>query len=211
MLMFLDASDLFWGGFLTQVPEEDLVSGIPVVDMAHEPLGFVSWGFKGPQLNWTVVDKEVLLSMRGQLSYLLCDGFDLFCDHRYLTYISSSVACAATPSKSTSRRLLNWRTFMSEFSYVIRRILGAENHWGDLLSRLRSVGNSADSSEEVPVCVWSNAVVAPTDANFYFPSTGEVRNRQDITINGKAGLDSPLGSVVRGETGCITSTTGGCR
>ena len=46
-LMFPDASDLFWGGFLTQVPEEDLVSGIPVVDMAHEPLGFVSGGFKG--------------------------------------------------------------------------------------------------------------------------------------------------------------------
>ncbi|CAM9333642.1 unnamed protein product, partial [Ascophyllum nodosum] len=47
VLMYPDASDLFWGGFLTQVPEKNLVSGIPVVEMAHEPLGFVSGGFKG--------------------------------------------------------------------------------------------------------------------------------------------------------------------
>ena len=35
VLMFPVACDLFWGGFPTQVPEEDLVTGIPVVDMAH--------------------------------------------------------------------------------------------------------------------------------------------------------------------------------
>ena len=80
VLMFPDASDLFWGGFLTQVPEEDLVSGIPVVDIAHEPLGFVSGGFKGSQLNWAVVDKEAfdILSVCRRLSYLLWDGFDIF-------------------------------------------------------------------------------------------------------------------------------------
>ena len=73
VLMFPDVSDLFWGGFLTQVLEEDLVSGILVVDMDHEPLGFVSGGFKGSQLNWTVVDKEAfaILSVCRRLSYLL--------------------------------------------------------------------------------------------------------------------------------------------
>ena len=45
MLMFPGASDLFSGGFLTQVPEEDLVSGIPVVvDMVHEPSGICQRG-----------------------------------------------------------------------------------------------------------------------------------------------------------------------
>ena len=34
-----------------QVPEQDLVSGIQVVNMAHEPMGFVSGEFKGSQLN----------------------------------------------------------------------------------------------------------------------------------------------------------------
>ena len=131
VLMFPDSSDLFCGGFLTQSPVEDLVSGIPVVYMAHEPLGFVSGGFKGSQLNWYVVGKEAcaILSVCRRLSYLLWDGSDSFGNHRNLAYIFSPVACAATLSKSTSRRLLNWRTFMSEFSYVIlasrvRRITG---------------------------------------------------------------------------------------
>ena len=75
LILFPDATARFWGGFLTQVPEEDLVSGVPVVNMAHEPLGFVSGGFKGPQLNWTVGDKEAcaILSVCWRLSYLLWD------------------------------------------------------------------------------------------------------------------------------------------
>ena len=212
VLMFPDASDLFWEGFLKQVPEEDLVNGIPVMDMAHEPLGFVSGGFKRSQLNWAVVDKEafVILSVCRRLSYLLWDGFDIFLRYRNLAYIFSPVACAATLSKSTSQRLLNWRIFMSEFSYVIRHIPGVENHWGDLLSRLRSVGGGAtDSGEEVPVYVRSIAVVAPTDDDYSFPSMGEIRDRQEIYTDGKAVLDSPLGSVVRGENGLYRVDYGG--
>ena len=38
------------------------MSGIPVVDMAHEPLGFVSGGFKGSQLNWDIyIDGKAVL------------------------------------------------------------------------------------------------------------------------------------------------------
>ena len=50
VLLFPNASDLFCGGFLTQVPEEDLVSGIPVVDMSHEPLDLSAEGSKGLSL-----------------------------------------------------------------------------------------------------------------------------------------------------------------
>ena len=44
VLMFPDVSDLFLGGSMAQFPEEDLVSGIPVVDMVHEPLGICQRG-----------------------------------------------------------------------------------------------------------------------------------------------------------------------
>ena len=46
VLMFPDTSDLFCGDFLTHVLEKDLVSGIPVVSIAYETLGFVGGGFK---------------------------------------------------------------------------------------------------------------------------------------------------------------------
>ena len=99
---------------------------------------------------------------------------------------------------------------MSEFSYVFRHIPGAENHWGDLRSRLRYVGGgAAESGEEVSVCVRSIAVVASTDVDCSFPSMGKIRDRQDIYTDGKAVLDSPLGSVVRRENGLYRVVYGG--
>lgn len=56
--MVPDASDEHWGSFLTQVPQEELNRGIPVGDMAHEPLRFLSGAFKGSQQRWATVDKE---------------------------------------------------------------------------------------------------------------------------------------------------------
>ena len=110
VLKFPSASDLFWGGFLTQVPEEDLVSGIPVMDMAHKPLGFVSGEFKGSHLNWALVAAETftILSMCQRLSYLLWDGFDIFCDHRSgLHLLSSGMRCNAVEIDiSTSAELV---------------------------------------------------------------------------------------------------------
>ena len=51
VLMIPNASNLSWGGFLAHVPEENLVSGITVVDMAHKSLGSVSGELKGSQLH----------------------------------------------------------------------------------------------------------------------------------------------------------------
>ena len=150
VLLFPDASALFWGGFLTQVPVEDPLSGIQVVDVAPKPLGFVSGEFKGCKLNWAVLDKKPcdILCMCHRLSIVLAmERIQYFCDHRKLAYIFNPVACTATLSKSTSQRLLNWRTLMSEFSYVIRHISSSENHWGRLLSRRRSSGGATDSGK----------------------------------------------------------------
>ena len=59
------------------------------------------------------------------------------------------------------------------------------------------------------MCVRSIAVVAPTDADYSFPSMGDVWDRQDIYTDGNAVLDSPLESVVRGENGLYRIDYGG--
>ena len=51
VLMFPDASNLFWGCFLTQVPVADAASGKPVEQMEPEALAFLIGAFKGSQLN----------------------------------------------------------------------------------------------------------------------------------------------------------------
>ena len=45
VLLFPGAPDEHWGRFLTQVPKEELDSGVSVEDMTHEPLAFLSGTF----------------------------------------------------------------------------------------------------------------------------------------------------------------------
>ena len=49
--------------------------------------------------------------------------------------------------------------------------------------------------------VRSVAVIASADADYSFPSMGEIQDRQDIYTDSRAVLDSSLGSVVHGESG----------
>ena len=56
--MFPDASDVHWGSFFTQVPEEEFRSGVALENMSHEPLALLSGSFKGSQLRWATVDKQ---------------------------------------------------------------------------------------------------------------------------------------------------------
>ena len=44
--------------FFPQGPEEELLSGVALEIMSHEPLAFLSGSFKSSQLRWATVDKE---------------------------------------------------------------------------------------------------------------------------------------------------------
>ena len=56
--MFSDASECHWGSFVTQVPDAELDQNLPVEDMTHEPMAFLSGTFKGSQMRWATIDKE---------------------------------------------------------------------------------------------------------------------------------------------------------
>ena len=80
VLVFPDASNEHWGSFLTQVPQEELARGVPVEDMTHEPLGFLSGTFKGSQQRWATVDKEsfAMVSTFKGLEYLSWNGVHIY-------------------------------------------------------------------------------------------------------------------------------------
>ena len=107
VLMFTDASDSFWGDCVTQVPEEGLWSEMPVAEMSHEPLGFVSGAFKNAQVRWPVIDKEAfaIISTCRRLQFLFWGGFCVYCDHRKLAYIFHPGATNMPPSKIAEQRL----------------------------------------------------------------------------------------------------------
>ena len=62
LLMFPEASDNHWGSFVTEVPTTNLVDGVEVDKISHEPLGFLSSTFRGSQQRWATMDKKRLYS-----------------------------------------------------------------------------------------------------------------------------------------------------
>ena len=56
--MFPDASERHWVRFVTQVPDAEMDQNLPVENMTHEPLAFLSGTFKGSQMRWATNDKE---------------------------------------------------------------------------------------------------------------------------------------------------------
>ena len=56
--MFPDASECYWGRFVTQVPDAEMDLNLPVDDMTQEPLAFLSGTFKGSQMRWATIEKE---------------------------------------------------------------------------------------------------------------------------------------------------------
>ena len=198
VLMFPDASDLFWGCCLTQVPNEELGAGLSFMDMSHGPLAFLSGVFRGSQLCWSTVDKESFanLSAFQRVPYLLSDGSNIFCDHRNLAYIFNPQSCGVMLSKAASQRLAGWRACMSQFKYVIQHIPGEDNHWGDPFSRWRVL-----DSEGLLVRANVVAVVAPPTGDYQMPSKGELKDRQDAVARGQVEVATPLGTVTRGEDG----------
>jgi len=93
--MFPDASECHWGSFVTQVPDAEMDQNLPVEDMTHEPLAFLSGTFKGSQMRWATIDKEgfAIVSTFRRLEHFLWNGVHIFTDHRNLAYIFDPEAC----------------------------------------------------------------------------------------------------------------------
>ena len=50
------------GVVLSRRPDADMEQNLPLEDMTHEPLAFLSGTFKGSQMRWATIDKEGLPS-----------------------------------------------------------------------------------------------------------------------------------------------------
>ena len=87
--MFPDASECHWGSFVTQVPDAEMDQNLPVEDMTHEPLVFLTGTFKGSQMRWATIDKDgfAIVSTFRRLGHFSWNGVYIFADHRNLAYI----------------------------------------------------------------------------------------------------------------------------
>eukprot|EP00752_Nemacystus_decipiens_P002231 g2116.t1 len=116
----------FFQATMTQVPEGEVLRCVPVEDMSHEPVGFLSGTFRGSQQRWATIDKEcvAIVSTFRRLEYLLWNGVRIHTDHRNLAYIFNPEACVSSVAKTTAQRLDQWKAVLGQYDYTIEHIQG---------------------------------------------------------------------------------------
>lgn len=122
-LIFCDASDDCIGGVLSQASEED-----PSVD---RPIAYVSRKLRGPELKYTVTEKEclaVVFCISKFLEYVEGTDFVVNTDHSALTWLFKQ--------KDLSGRLARWVLSLQQHNMTIRHVKGKNNVVADAISRL---------------------------------------------------------------------------
>ncbi|KAJ0390850.1 hypothetical protein P43SY_011782 [Pythium insidiosum] len=138
-----DASDLGWSMVVTQVNEWK--TDTPMASQSHELLIGKGGMFKGPQLHWSVAEKEAfpIVKAAKDLEYLLYRdlGFKLFCDHANLIQIFSP---ATEVRKHVRGKLQRWALYLTDYRYEIEHVKGT------LLTRILIVSHCGVNAHRGP-------------------------------------------------------------
>lgn len=137
LCVYTDASDFLRSGIVTQVPPIDISK--PYAKQRHQPLAFLSGHFSGPQIRWSILEKEAfaIMATTERMHWLLAtpDGFDLYTDHQNLIFLFDPLAIVPDLSQTSLRKVLRWSVRLSTYNYTCVYIKGVDNIWPDLLGR----------------------------------------------------------------------------
>ena len=115
-----DASSVGIGGILLQTRDDILM-----------PCAYVSRKLSDSEKNYQITEREclaVIFTVKKFERYLLMNHFVIEMNHEPLLVLRKS--------KDAHGRVMRWALLLQQFSFSIRAISGAENHHGDVLSRL---------------------------------------------------------------------------
>lgn len=118
--MFTDASEYAWAGCMTQVKEFN--SDVPIHQLDHEPLGFVSGIFKGSSVRWLPQDKEAWAMVQTSLALKhvsRCFPFRVYTDSNNNSFLFNKKKMWAYDDLNlpTKQRRQNWAEIMDNFNY----------------------------------------------------------------------------------------------
>jgi RNase H-like domain found in reverse transcriptase/Reverse transcriptase (RNA-dependent DNA polymerase) len=187
--VFTDASETHWSGVVTQIQFSELAG--PVLEQAHEPLGFVSGAFQGSQQRWPIVEKEAfaILETCLRLEHMLRrpGGFKLYTDHNNLKYIFSPDPSVFDGRKSAADRVERWSIILRGFTYEISHIPGEDNVLADLLTRW---GATPVRVVKCRVVTRSRAAVAAASTAVTTPMVADTATR-DVAMDGTVAPSTP--------------------
>jgi hypothetical protein len=116
----MDACKEGWGAILFQLDEDGKKSIV----------GIASGTFNATERNWSTNEQEakaILNGLQAFSNHLLGTHFNMFTDHKNLTYIHSA----------TSPKIIRWRGELNRYMFTAYHIPGRLNWETDYLSRMR--------------------------------------------------------------------------
>ncbi|GKT21280.1 Chromo (CHRromatin Organization MOdifier) domain, partial [Aduncisulcus paluster] len=116
--LFTDASDVGIGAVLVQGEDEN-----------RSVVSFISKTLTSVQRRWSVTEKEcwaIVFAITQFERFLKGRHFDLFTDHRSLTFVQ----------RSPNAKITRWWLRIQEFSFSVHHVKGEENGAADCCSRL---------------------------------------------------------------------------
>jgi RNase H-like domain found in reverse transcriptase len=132
--VFTDASDAFYSGMITQVPENHL--DLAIQDQQHQPLAFISGRFRGSQERWTIPEKQAFADIETvtKHSYLLlaAEQFLIPPDHFNLKYMYAPLSLDPSLARHTVSKIQRWALKLGTYSYRIEHITGELNVCTDI-------------------------------------------------------------------------------
>jgi RNase H-like domain found in reverse transcriptase len=124
--VFTDASDAFYSGMITQVPEHHL--DLPVHDQQHQPRAFTFGRFRGSQKRLTIPEKEAfaVIETVTKNSYLLlsAEKFSILSDHFNLKYMYVSLSLDPSLARHTVSKIQRWAFRLATYNYSIEHVEG---------------------------------------------------------------------------------------
>ena len=129
-LLQVDASNVGYGSVLLQELIHEATSSLPLLDRLL-PVAYYSGFFRGAQLRWATVEKELYSIVASILHFRpYLEGLQkvvVYSDHMPLSFLDRA--------KSSNQKLLRWSYILSSFNIEVRKISGTKNSIVDALSR----------------------------------------------------------------------------
>lgn len=120
-ILTTDASDYAIGAILSQKHGNK-----------NLPIAYASRTLNRPEGNYSTTEKEclsIVWAVKNFRPYLYGRHFDIFCDHRSLTWLFNV--------KDPGSKLVRWRLKLEEYDYTINYKPGIQNGQADYLSRIK--------------------------------------------------------------------------
>ena len=184
-----DASDYGIGAILFQTYKDE--NNIDTI----WPIAFMSKALHGPQLNWSVYEKEayaIIYACR-KFHYFIGDRhFTIETDHKNLTYIRDS----------GSEKVIRWKYEMMEYDADVNHINGVDNPISDGFSRILTEGAkdyykaysaanggvTAELTEETMNCLWEFSTADIEEQTLWFPTKIEELFHMDEANNNSGAI-----------------------